>query len=360
MTKTFIQALEGPPDDLVGFTGKSERDIRARWLIWDDVANAPGPWKRCVSTTKILNRILLDPSGWGAPPAFLQEVHLAFEPNGAELARRLQLPTSDPDRVDFAPTLTNPATFAALINNPDIKIVATGGMSTFYLAFRLKTLDQRFRDAVAHAIDVHALAPIGQGAASPAFGPIPPDMSGHEPHDPLLRQPPCDVVRAQRLLGASARGTAGPVEILCPMNTTYAGMLGDAVAAQLSATLPLKVVAVHQPTWGDALTAWRTGKGDMLIASWHQRHARTGDPYTFLQALFHSESTSNLTGYKAADALLRGRGRDHQKAQAAIIKHIPVVFLSHWRRLSAYHARVKNLRLIPGALPEDRLIGVDV
>jgi hypothetical protein len=98
----------------------------------------------------------------------------------------------------------------------------------------------------------------------------------------------------------------------------------------------------------------------MVIASWHQRHARTGDPYPFLQALFHSESTSNLTGYKAADALLRGSGRDHKKAQAAIVKHIPVVFLSHWRRLSAYHARVKHLRLIPGALPEDKLIGVDV
>ena len=360
MTKIFIQALEGPPDDLIAFTGKSERDIRARWLIWDDVASAPGPWKRCVSTRTILNRIVLEPSGVGSPPAFLQEVHLVFEPDGAELARRLQLPTGDPDRVDFAPTLTNPATFAALIANPDINVVSTGGMSTFYLAFRTKTLDQRFRRAVAHAIDVHALAPIGQGAASPAFGPVPPSMMGHDPNDPLLRQPPCNVTRAQTLLGASRRAPAQTFEILCPMNTTYAGMLADAVAAQLSATLPLKVVAAHKPTWGDALSAWKSGKGDMLIASWHQRHARSGDPYTFLQALFHSQSTSNLTGYKAADALLRGSGRDHKKAQAAIIKHTPVVFLSHWRRLSAYHARVKNLRLIPGALPEDRLIGVDV
>jgi hypothetical protein len=98
----------------------------------------------------------------------------------------------------------------------------------------------------------------------------------------------------------------------------------------------------------------------MLIASWHQRHARSGDPYTFLQALFHSGGAGNLTGYRAADAFLRGSGRDHRRAQAAIIRHVPAVFLSHWRRLSAYHARVKNLRLIPGALPEDRLIGVDV
>ena len=360
MPKTFIQALEGPPDDLIAFTGKSERDIRARWLIWDDVASAPGPWKRCISTQKILNRIVLVPSGGGSTPIYLQEAHLVFVPDGGDLARRLQLPTGDPDRVDFAPTLTNPVTFAALIANPDINIVSTGGMSTFYLAFRTKTVNQNLRRAVAHAIDVHALAPIGQGAASPAFGPVPPDMSGHDPHDPLLRQPPCDVTRAQRLLGASRRAPARTFGVLCPMNTTYAGMLGDAVAAQLSATLPLKVVAVHRPTWGDALSAWKTGQGDMLIASWHQRHARTGDPYSFLQALFHSQSTSNLTGYKAADALLRGSGRDHKKAQAAIITHTPVVFLSHWRRLSAYHARVKNLRLIPGALPDDRLIGVDV
>jgi ABC-type transport system substrate-binding protein len=357
MTKVFIQALEGPPDDLIAFTGKSERDIRARWLIWNDVASAPGPWKRSVSTQTILNRIVLGPSGGANTPLYLQEAHLVFVPDGVELARRLQRPTDDPDRVDFAPTLTNPATFATLIANPDINVVATGGMSTFYLAFRATTLDQNLRRAVAHAIDVQALAPIGQGAASPAFGPIPPDMSGC---DPLLRQPPCDAARAQSFLHRSTRATNRPLEILCPPNTTYAGMLGDAVAAQLSARLLLTLVAVHKPTWGDALTAWKSGTGDMLIASWHQRHARTGDPYTFLQALFHSESASNLTGYKAADALLRGSGRNHQKAQAAIIKHLPVVFLSHWRRLSAYHARVKNLRLIPGALPEDRLIGVDV
>jgi ABC-type transport system substrate-binding protein len=357
MPKTFIQALEGPPDDLIAFTGKSERDIRARWLIWDDVASAPGPWKRRVSTEKILNRMVLVPAGGKSTPLHLQEAHLVFVSDGTDLSRRLQLPTDDSDRVDFAPTLTNPATFAALIANPDINVVATGGMSTFYLALRTTTLDHNLRRAVAHAIDVDALAPMGQGAASPAFGPVPPDMSGC---DPRLRQPPCDAGRARSFLDKSTRAMNRPLEILCPPRTTYAGMLGDAVAAQLSAILPLKVVAVHQPTWGDALTAWKTGQGEMLIASWHQRRARTGDPYPFLQALFHSESTSNLTGYQAADALLRGSGRNHRKAQAAIIKHLPVVFLSHWRRLSAYHARVKNLRLIPGALPEDRLIGVDV
>lgn len=357
MTKTFIQALEGPPDDLIAFTGKSERDIRARWLIWDDVASTPGPWKRCVSTQKILNRIVLEPSGGGSPPVYLQEAHLVFVPDGVDLARRLQLPTGDPDRVDFAPTLTNPATFAALIANPDIRVVSTGGMSTFYLAFRTKTLDQNLRRAVAHAIDVHALAPIGQGAASPAFGPVPPDMSGL---DPQLRQPPCDAARAKSLLGRSRRAMNRPLEILCPPNTTYAGMLGDAVATQLSATLPLQVVAVHMPTWGDALTAWKTGQGEMLIASWHQRHARPGDPYPFLQALFHSASSSNLTGYRAADAFLQGSGRNHKKAQQAILGHSPAVFLSHWRRLSAYHGRVQDLRLIPGALPDDRLVTVRI
>jgi|WetSurMetagenome_2_1015567.scaffolds.fasta_scaffold06609_3 ABC-type transport system substrate-binding protein len=356
MTKVFIQALEGPPDDPIAFTGRSERDIRARWLTWDAAENSAGPWAISIAKTTP-NMIVLEPSRTRNPPTALQEVHLVFEADGINLARRLQLPTSDPDRIDFAPTLTNPSTFAGLIANPDVNLVATGGISTFYLALRLKTLDQSVRNAVAHAIDVHALAPIGQGAASPAFGPVPPSMAGH---DPLLRQPPCDTARARAILGRSKRTMNRPLEILCPTDTTYAGMLGNAVAAQLSATLPVKVVAVHRPTWGDALAAWKAGQGDMLIAGWHQRHARAGDPYTFLQALFHSGSASNLTGYNAADTLLRGSRRDHRKAQAAIIRHAPAVFLSHWRRLSAYHTRVKNLRLIPGALPEDRLIGVDL
>jgi hypothetical protein len=37
-----------------------------------------------------------------------------------------------------------------------------------------------------------------------------------------------------------------------------------------------------------------------------------------------------------------------------------MVFLAHWTRVAAHGARVRNLRLNLGVLPEDKLVGVDL
>jgi hypothetical protein len=38
----LVHALEGKPDDPIKFTGKSERDIRVRWLVADPEDAAVG------------------------------------------------------------------------------------------------------------------------------------------------------------------------------------------------------------------------------------------------------------------------------------------------------------------------------
>ena len=336
MTNIFVHALEGMPDDPIGFTGKSERDIRVRWLVGEPVGS--GPWR--VDTTRTTsNGLVLVRQGGKPKPECIDEVHLPFIPNGNELKVKLLS-----GEIHFAPTLTDPSAIAPLKINPDIVVKKTGGISIFFLAFR-KGVDVKLRGAIARAINRHKLAELGKEAASLATGLIPPPMIGH---DWGMVEPPSTPI-----------SEPGSLVLLCPPKNTFARSLAEEVRNQVNSATRI-IVQLPDPSsnWKVMNEEWKGGKGDLLIASWHQRDDHSDDPANYLRAIFHSKGSANWGRYDTVDAHL-DKGH-HKDAVDQIKADIPVLPLVYWHRHSAYRSAVQNLDLLPGALPADRLVNVIV
>jgi len=362
---TLVHALEGMPEDLDNYMGKTERDIRVRWLVADKPGDpvGTGPWKTKKGPSK--DMIILEPSGKGVQPQDLDEVHLPAIPGGDQLVERLGLDADDPRCVHFAPIVTDPKSINALRNNSRVQLIDLPGLSLFYLGFYT---DQKpfsnghLRKAVVSSIDTNALAAVAYGTAVPAVSPVPPNMLGY---DPKIKQLPHDPERAKRFLDESNYGTGSPLTFLYFKPTSYAKDLAMAVAGQISGCLGLKVVPNELPNWETLVDAVKARRGDMFLYSWHQRVPHPNDPREFLTALFHSRNrgTTNLTWYRNDDVdrlLDSGTPKDLHETQQKIVADAPMAFLSHPRRVSAINKAVKNIRMNGDGLPEDKLVMVKI
>lgn len=366
----FVHALEGKPDDPKDFNEKSERDIRVRWLVTDSPHGqvGSGPWM--VKAQPDPTKIVLVRSGNKPEPQHIEEVHLPFIPKGEDVADRLVLDYTDPRHVDFAPTLTDPNTFARLQHDSRVQVLTMPGLNIFYLGLITDQgpfMNEPIRKAMVRAIDVHTHAALGGGAADSAIGPVPPCMVGY---DPNLQQDRLNLAQAEILLKSSGYDARLSLNLVYNSANTYTHNLAQVVVKTLT-SIGLAVTPHAFGTWGEvvnvvkAKTISPNTPVHMFLYSWHQRSARANDPYEFLIALFHStrRGTTNLTWYNnpRVDALLSpGPQQNHHEAQRIIIQDAPMVFLSHWKRKAAYNVRVQNLQLNPGTLPHDKLVGVDV
>jgi ABC-type transport system substrate-binding protein len=340
---TFHQALEGPPDDLGCFLGKTERDIRVRWLVADEPSHGAagttlnGPWEKDRDDAGGIR--LRRSRRWPAEATGnIEEVSLPYQPDGGQVAAQLARGT-----LQFVPSLTDPGSFAALRSNPDIEVIAAGNISTFFLTFRLDRVDERLRRRITGAIDAHGLAALWPEAAEPATAFVHPRMIGHA-------------------WGKQERHEASgkPVEhtLLCPPANTFACTLALEVQRQLHPAgihLTLAPDPGGYPTWKAMNEAWRAGTGDLLIAGWHQRTPYPDDPQPFLRALFHSKGGANWSGYRQADGHLDFRRP--KQAVERIEADAPAVPLVYWTRYSAYRKGI-GLELLPGGLPKARLVNV--
>jgi len=361
---TLVHALEGMPEDLENYRGKTERDIRVQWLVTDRPGGlvGSGPWrvKSCSGNT-----IVLAPSGKGLQPQHLEEVHLPIIPSGEELAERLGLKGNDPRCVHFAPIVTEPGSISALRNNPRVQVISNPGLSLFYLGFytdREPFNNKDLRRAVVSSIDVNAIAKIALGTADPAVGPVPPGMKGY---DSKIKQDPYSPKAAKSFLEKSRYNTQRPITFVYIGQQTYAKNLAVAVSKQIMTCLGVKVVTSEVPSWEKLVGAVKAKQGDMFLYSWHQRQGRDTDPHDFLAALFHSKNIdrTNLTGYSNAkvDALLdSGTPGNLLEAQPMIVGDAPMVFLSHPQRISAINRAARNVVVRLDGLPEDKLIGAEI
>lgn len=363
--KIFVHALEGSPEDLKDFSGKTERDIRVRWLVTDKPGDpvGTGPWKvKYIDPDKI---IILEPSGVGPQPECIEEVQLPFIPDGKELARRLKLGAGEQDCVHFVPVLTDPSTLNTLRLDTQVRVLTIPGLSLFYLGFhtdRPPFSDINLRRAVVSAINVCALASIAEGAADPAVAPVPLCMKGH---DPNLHQYRFDPAAGRSLLEKSFCDKGRPLGFTYIGAPSYAKALACTLATQITGNLGLKVEAKESADWEKLVRATRGKQGDMFLYSWHQRVPHASDPQDMLTALFHSRNrgTTNLTWYSnpAVDGLLEsGTPGDLHKAQSIITDDAPMAFLVYPKRNSAFHGAVKNLEVGPGGLVKDKLVKVKI
>ena len=372
--KIFVHALEGKPEDLTDFRGKTERDIRVRWLVADpeDAAIGTGPWN--VDRNRTNDEMIVLVRSGRKEIKDIEEVHLPFIPDGKVLAERLLRPDHDPLRVDFAPTLTDPDSIDLLEKAQQegrIKLVDTPDINLFYLGFywgKAPFDDLNFRRAVVSAIDVQTHADLkpkgggqGKGVAEGATRPVPPGMTGREMQ--LARGQDYNKGQAKDFLRQFNEATRGaritPITLVYNSANTYAAGLAGRVADDIEGNLGITVVRQGYSSWGKMVEQVKKHWiGDMFLYSWHQRKRHDNDPYDFLRALFHSKSPTNLTGYDEVDALLDAVDPDLKAIEQKVLDDAPMVFLSHWKRKSAYRSRFHPLDLGDGALPTNRLTDV--
>lgn len=370
--KVFVHALEGWPEDTSNFKGKTERDIRVRWLVTraDNEPVGSGPWK----VKDILrDMIVLEPSGQDKKPDYLTEVHLPIISNGRELARRLQIDDpKNPDRVHFAPIMTDPSTISTL-DRKKVEVINNQGLSLFYLGFcwdRPPFDNSDLRKAVVSSLQVRELPWAASDYADPAVGPVPPNMKGY---DPSITQLPYDQSAAIRFLEQSNYPIVNPLTFVSIEPQSYANELARNVTLQINECFSskLKVSLRTLGNWRELVDAVKGKQWDMFLYAWHQREGRANDPQDFLRALFHSRNIdpkdpidkTNLTRYRNAgvDRLLdSGTPGDLLEAQKKIVADAPMVFLSHPRRVSAYNKAVNSLKVRFDGLPADKLKGTDV
>jgi ABC-type transport system substrate-binding protein len=342
---TFYHALEGPPENLAHFLGKTERDIRVRWLVADEAAHGAaglalkGPW----AAESIDDQgISLRRSKHWPPKAAgnIDEIRLRYLPDGRDVAAGMMKGGGD---LHFAPSLTDPGSFAELRSHPEVEMVAAGNISTFFLTFRLEKVGEQLRKRVASAIDVQALAALWREAARPAIALIPHGMPGH------------DWGKHER---TEISGPEVTLTLLCPPPTTFPHALAIEIQRQLrpagiNVTLSLDFGGF--PTWKAMSEAWKAGNGDLLIAGWHQRTPYPDDPQPYLRALFHSKGGANWSRYGQADGHIDFRRP--KRAVERLKADVPAVPLVYWTRYSAYRKGI-GLELQAGGLPKDRLVNV--
>jgi ABC-type transport system substrate-binding protein len=378
MTKIFVHALEGEPEK-PDFTGKTERDIRVNWLVTAKTGG-PGPWK---VKARYGHGIVLEHSGSGVPPKYIQEIYLPYIANGDDLKDRLLREQNDPLHVDFAPSLTDPDTFKPLEQDSRVTVQNKPGLSTYYLGFYMDRDpfkgNQLLRQAIACAVDVQKHVSLGKGAAIPAVGPIPPNMQGH---DPTIHQPPYDQNAAKKLLGKSGYDTTKPLTLVHNGAHVYARNLAEAVMTDLR-NLGLVISPRACKDWKEMIAEVQKNPADrvshMFLYSWHQREPHPdkpgvpGDPYDFLEALFHPKwhGSKNLTRYENSEVKKKLDLRaDHPSIQNMVLDDAPMVCLSHWNRKYAYNTRVRQydaqgnpkpaFDVGDGVLPTKQLTDVDI
>jgi ABC-type transport system substrate-binding protein len=345
MPTIFSHALEGPPEDPTHFLGKTERDIRVRWLVANEASHGAngttlhGPWAKDHDDAN--GMYLKRSQHWPSDArGSLDEIHLRYIPGGTDLAEQLQS-----GNLHFAPSLTDPSLFAALQSNPDIELTAAGNISTFFLMFRLETANRALRRRIASTINVQELAALWPEAAAPATALVHPKMLGHAwgKHE-----------------RADLSGPEVALSLLCPPPNTFPHALAVELQRQLGPvgiTLRLSPDTGGYPTWKAMNEAWKAGNGDLLIAGWHQRTPYPDDPQPYLRALFHSKGGANWSRYGQADGHLDFRRP--KQAVGRLKADVPAVPLVYWTRYSAYRKGL-GLELVPGGLPKDRLVNVTI
>jgi oligopeptide transport system substrate-binding protein len=227
-------------------------------------------------------------------------------------------------------------------NNPlsgDLHTVVGMCTSTIGLNNQLAPFDDlRVRQAFSHALDKERLIEtFADGNALPAGGPLPPGMPGYGGLDG--ESYPFDPQKARQLLAEA--GYEDPSE-LGPLTFTTQGYddIGPYITAiitlwQETLGVTIEPVMLEPFTYYDELFAGKAGH--FYSSGWCADYP---DPQNFLDVLYHSDSTQNLSGFSdpEIDFLLEeARGESdvaarlamYQEAERRIVAQAPVIFTSH-------------------------------
>jgi peptide/nickel transport system substrate-binding protein len=301
---------------------------------------------------------------WGGRPRIDRLIFRVIEEGKAVADALLR------QEIDFSPAVPDPTVLERLRDSQRVKLVPMPGLNVFYLGFyteRPPFNDPTVRRALVHAINVPRTAQfLGRGTVTPAQGPLPPAIKGH---DPSAAQAAYDPEAARELLRRAGLGTGLTVGLVHNAAAPFQGDLAGAIRNDLK-RVGITVELAGKPGWRDVVNAARAREGHLFIYGFYVRA-----PYAerLLVPLFHSRSvgTSGLTHYRNAtvDRLLDEAVRTpdaavqqrlYAQVQQVLVEEAPMVFLYHLSRMAAHSLRMKGLELNLGVLPHDKLVRTDV
>ncbi|HEX2191808.1 MAG TPA: ABC transporter substrate-binding protein [Acidimicrobiales bacterium] len=223
-----------------------------------------------------------------------------------------------------------------------------------FYAFNLKNpkfADQRFRQAIVHAIDRHAIIRVVYGSSVlPARGLVAEGVPGSQPN-PCAEVCRFDPERARALL-KEAFGDGRPPEFAIDFddNPTQAAV-AEAMQANLKAVGINANLRPH--AYGDYLKFALSGQQEMFRLGWIGAYPH---PDAFLTPLFTSGTTDNVSGFSSGevDGLLRQARAEpddgkrlaaYQQAEKLVLAQVPVLPVAQFQTHAVTAPRVENLAL---------------
>ena len=217
------------------------------------------------------------------------------------------------------------------------------------------------RQAVAHALDRHAIVGDSPEIRREAVGILPPGLAGFSPEPKALEHDP---EAARRLLAqAGYAGGAGlpPVRLYTPASSDAARRVGSRIRADLEAVGI--AVEVHPVTWSQMNRALDEHSAPAFLLAWI---ADLTEPDAFLRSLFESVGSENYFSFvdPETDRLLgRGamerdpveRARLYRQLERHILVQAPIVPLYHTAGVIAMRSYVRGLQPGPLGLAEIEL-----
>ena len=252
--------------------------------------------------------------------------------------------------------------------DPDLRLVSAPAALVSYIALNTQRRpldDPRIRRAIAHAIRRDAIVRyVYQGLATPAVGPLPPNVWGARSD---LVSFGYDPERARTLLAeAGFSGAASrPLRLFAPSVSRQYVPAPDRVASVVrncleEVGLPVEIVTLEPAELQRALWA---GEHDLALTGWF---GANGDPDNFLYTLLDSDNTtgahpSNVAFYSNAwfhDIIGMAqritdraeRERLYSQAQAIVANDTPWVPRAHRMVMFATRADIKGLSVQPSAM----------
>lgn len=325
----FLQVLSNRAGMMVSPTAVEE--------LGQDFGNqavGAGPY-RVASWTKNSELVLeAFPDYWRGEPAIKRVV---FRPIPDETVRLTNLRSGTVQLIDGVP----PQALSQVTSTPGIELKQSPGLG--FSAFSFNTTrppfdDARVRRAFAMATDPTVIVQAAYfGAATPAFGPIPPSMPWA--WDPDLTAPRNDVAGTRALLEEAGVTTPVPVEITVTNSPIFVRM---AEILQAQANQAGFDASINQIDATSLITVLRERTFDLCMSPWSGRTDPDGNMYNY----FTIDGPNNFPGWEneEVDALLEqarteatqeARAALYQQAQEIIAEETPLLFVAFPMTLQA-------------------------
>jgi len=232
------------------------------------------------------------------------------------------------------------------------KDVVTPYTGELFYAFNLKSpkfADQRFREAIVHAVDRDAIGRVVYGSTVTPRGALIADGIPGAQKDPCGDVCRFDPAKAKDLLAQAFGGAPPPTFSIDYDDNPTQEAVAEAMQANLKA---VGIVATPRPhVFGDYLNFAQSGDRELFRLGWIGQYP---SPDAFITPLYQTGTVDNVTGFSspAVDNLLKqGRAEpdetkrmaSFQEAEKQILAQVPVVPIAQFRTHSVSAGRVENL-----------------